>query len=101
MLRLAAVADAFASMGVRDPTGRSGRDAGQQLDLRVRAWLRPGLVRAEFGVTHLVDGRFLRLAPKAADVAAARCTGSNARGYGNRVASAFVPAAKTTPLASE
>jgi hypothetical protein len=36
VLRLASPTDAFASTGVRDATGRSGRDAGQQLDLRAR-----------------------------------------------------------------
>lgn len=66
LLRLAAAADAFASTGIRDSTGRSGRDAGQQFDMRVRAWLLPGVVRAEVGVTHLIAGRFFHLAPNAA-----------------------------------
>lgn len=62
---LAAAADAFASTGVRDPTGRSGRDGGRQLDVRVRAWLVPRVLRLESGATYLIAGRFLREAPNA------------------------------------
>jgi hypothetical protein len=65
VLWLAASADAFASTGVRDAAGRSDRDAGQQSDLRVRAWIVPGLVRLDAGATHLIAGTFLRSAPNA------------------------------------
>jgi hypothetical protein len=65
VLRLASPTDAFASTGVRDATGRSGRDAGQQLDLRARIWLKPGLLRLDVGVTRLGVGTFLRSAPNA------------------------------------
>ena len=65
VVRLAADADAFASTGVRDPSGRSGRDGGQQIDLRFRAWIRPGVLRLDLGVTHLIAGHFLRAAPNA------------------------------------
>ncbi|HEY8518923.1 MAG TPA: alginate export family protein [Gammaproteobacteria bacterium] len=64
-VRLAAAADAFASTGVRDPTGASGRDGGRQLDARFRRWLVPGVLRLDAGVTHLDAGRFLRQAPNA------------------------------------
>ncbi|HEX6996346.1 MAG TPA: alginate export family protein [Gammaproteobacteria bacterium] len=64
-VRLAEAADAFASTGVRDPTGRSGRDAGVQLDVRYRRWLRPGALRVEVGATFLGNGPFLRAAPNA------------------------------------
>ena len=65
VVRLAAAADAFASTGVRDPTGRSGRDGGQQIDLRLRTWIKPGMLRLELGITHLIAGHFLRAAPNA------------------------------------
>jgi hypothetical protein len=65
VVRLAAAADAFASTGVRDPTGRSGTDGGRQIDLRLRAWIIPASVRVEVGATHLIDGHFLRVAPNA------------------------------------
>jgi hypothetical protein len=65
VLRLAAAADAFANTGVRDPSGRSGREGGQQIDLRFRTWIKPGQVRMEFGVTHLIAGHFLKVAPNA------------------------------------
>jgi hypothetical protein len=64
-LRLAASTDAFASTGVRDPTGSVGRDAGQQLDVRFRIWILPGVIRMDGGATRLTAGRFLRLAPNA------------------------------------
>jgi len=62
---LAAAADAFASTGLRDSSGRAGRDGGRQLDVRARVWLVPRLVRVEAGVTHLLAGRFMRDAPNA------------------------------------
>jgi hypothetical protein len=65
VVRLAAPTDAFASTGVRDQTGRSGRDGGRQLDGRVRAWLVPGALRLDVGMTHLRAGEFLQHAPNA------------------------------------
>jgi hypothetical protein len=65
LVRLAAAADAFASTGVRDMTGRSGRDGGQQIDLRLRTWIMPGVVGLDVGVAHLIAGPFLRFAPNA------------------------------------
>ncbi len=64
-LGLAAAADAFASSGVRDPSGRSGRYAGRQLDARFRIWIMPERVRLEVGSTLLWRDRFLREAPNA------------------------------------
>jgi hypothetical protein len=64
-LRLAAAADAFAGTVGRDPTARSGRDAGRQIDLRLRVWIVPGFVRVEAGTPHLIERSFLRLAPNA------------------------------------
>ena len=65
VVRLAAAADGFASTGVRDATGQSGRNGGQQVDLRWRVWVVPNAVRLDIGATHLVRGRFLREAPNA------------------------------------
>ena len=65
VVRLAAAADAFANTGVRDPSGRSGRDGGQQIDVRLRSWIKRGVVRLELGATHLIAGHFLRVAPNA------------------------------------
>lgn len=64
-LWLAAAADAFATTGVRDVAGRSGRHAGQQIDVRVRVRMVPDVMQLEVGVTHLMTGPFLRRAPNA------------------------------------
>lgn len=58
-------ADAFATSGVRDPSGRSGRFAGHQLDGRVRVWLRQDRLRFEADGVLLTKGRFLEQAPNA------------------------------------
>jgi hypothetical protein len=57
--------DSFASTGVRDATGRSGRDAGGQVEARVRFWVVPKAVRLEGGAAILNKGRFLEAAPNA------------------------------------
>ena len=44
----AAGTDSFSTTGVRDPTGAAGRFAGYQLDTRVRYWIIPQSLRAEF-----------------------------------------------------
>lgn len=64
-VRLAEAADAFASTGVRDPAGASGRDAGVQLDVRYGRWLEPRTLRVEVGATYLANGSFLETAPNA------------------------------------
>jgi hypothetical protein len=65
VMRLASTTDAFASTGVRDPSGASGRDGGRQLDARVRAWLVPQLLRLDSGVTWFQMGAFMKTAPNA------------------------------------
>lgn len=57
--------DSFASTGVRDRTGASGRDAGTQIEARVRYWVVPKVIRIDAGVAHLEKGRFLTDAPNA------------------------------------
>jgi len=60
---LAEATDAFATTGVRDPTGRSGRFAGHQIDADLRWWALPKRLRLELCTTFLAKGRFLREAP--------------------------------------
>lgn len=57
--------DTFASTGLRDASGASGRYAGTQFDTRVRYWLNPDRVRIGAGAAALVKGEFLRSAPRA------------------------------------
>lgn len=59
--------DAFATTGVRDVTGRSGRFAGHQVDMRVRHWLIPVHLRGEIDATYLARGMFLHQAPGGSD----------------------------------
>lgn len=61
---LASRFDSFSSTAVRDPTGRSGRFAGHQLDGRVRHRLTRALM-LEADLVLLAKGRFLRDAPNA------------------------------------
>lgn len=64
-LWLAARQDSFATTGVRDASGRSGDFAGHQAEARVRYWLIPARLRAEWNGLLLAKGRFLRDAPNA------------------------------------
>ena len=57
--------DSFASTGVRDPEGRSGRFGGHQVEARARYWIVPKLLRADIGGALLFKGRFLEEAPNA------------------------------------
>lgn len=57
--------DAFSTTGVRDATGNSGSFAGHQFDLRLRYWMVPRYLRAEFDGVYLAKGRFLKTAPNA------------------------------------
>jgi hypothetical protein len=66
-LWLASETDAFSTTGVRDPSGESGRHAGNQLDVRLRRWLAPQRLRAEVNFVYLDKGRFLKTAPNASD----------------------------------
>jgi hypothetical protein len=62
---LAEAHDTFATTGVRDPAGQSGRFAGHQIDADLRWWASPKRLRLELCTTFLVKGRFLRTAPNA------------------------------------
>lgn len=64
-LWLATATDSFASTGVRDRTGASGRHAGVQIEARARRSLIPDRLRIEVGAAYLAKGRFLRDAPNA------------------------------------
>lgn len=67
VLWLAQERDTFASTGVVDATGASGRFAGQLFEVRTRYWLVRERARLELGSAALWRGRFLREAPNAAD----------------------------------
>ncbi len=62
---LASATDSFAATSVRDASGASGRDAGTQVEGRVRNWLVPKMLRVEAGAAFLAKGRFLTDAPNA------------------------------------
>lgn len=59
--------DSFASTGVSDPSGQSGRFGGHQIEARVRYWVIPKAIRVELGGAALLRGTFLRNAPAATD----------------------------------
>ena len=67
---LDSASDSFATTGVRDPNGASGRFAGHELEARVRYWLLPDILRMDVGGAVLINGGFLEDAP-------------NANGYGD------------------
>jgi len=62
-LWLASATDSFGTSGVRDPSGRSGRFVGHQVEARLRYWLVPGRVRLDTGAALLSRGQFLARAP--------------------------------------
>ncbi|MFN5821288.1 MAG: alginate export family protein, partial [Novosphingobium sp.] len=62
---LASATDAFATTGVRDPLGRTGRFAGHQLEGRVRWWAVPKRLQLEIDALTLIKGHFLQGAPNA------------------------------------
>jgi len=64
-LWLAERTDSFSTTGVRDASGRSGAFAGNQLDGRLRWWVRPAKLRFEVDGVILAKGRFLEDAPNA------------------------------------
>lgn len=66
-LFLESATDAFSTTQIVDPTGRSGRYAGQQLDVRLRYSLVPKFVTVDTGVEYLIKGNFLRNAPNVQD----------------------------------
>jgi hypothetical protein len=57
--------DGFATTGVRDASGQSGKFAGHQVEGRIRYWLIPARLRFEYDGLLLAKGRFLRDAPNA------------------------------------
>lgn len=57
--------DSFATTGVRDARGASGRFAGHQGEVRLRHWLVPAVLQAETGGAVLFKQGFLRDAPNA------------------------------------
>ncbi len=65
VLRLDSASDSFALSGVRDPSGRSGHDAGSQLEAQLRYQLVPKIAVLDVGVARLFKGSFLRNAPNA------------------------------------
>ncbi len=67
--------DAFATTGVKDATGASGRFAGHQIETRLRHWLVPDLLQAETGGAVLFKRGVLRNAPNAP------ATGNSVYGY--------------------
>ena len=64
-LFLQSATDSFASTGVQDAKGRSGKFAGNQLEARARYWLIPKVARLDSGVAWLFKGGFLEHAPNA------------------------------------
>jgi len=67
--------DAFATTGVKDGSGASGRFAGHQVEARVRHWLVPDVLQAETGGAVLFKQGVLRNAPNAP------ATGNSVYGY--------------------
>lgn len=62
---LASRSDAFSTTGVVDRSGGSGSFAGHLVDMRLRYWLVPGLLRGEVDYDFIAKGRFLNAAPNA------------------------------------
>lgn len=60
---LADRSDAWTTSRVVDPTGKSGRYLGSQVEMRVRWNILPGNLRFEAGYAHIFDGGFLQDAP--------------------------------------
>ncbi len=67
--------DSFASTGVRDATGASGRLAGHQVEARLRHWIVPGRLQIDTGGALLIKRGLLRDAPNAP------ATGNTRYGY--------------------
>jgi hypothetical protein len=64
-LWLAPRTDSFSTSNIRDVTGRSGRFAGHQVEVRWRHWLVTNALRFEANGIYLFKGRFLRTGPNA------------------------------------
>ena len=65
-LWLAEARDAWTPAGLVDPTGGSGTELGQQLEVRLRWQVLPGNLRLDTGYTHLFAGDFIGEAPGSA-----------------------------------
>lgn len=65
LLWLDSATDSFAATGVRDSSGRSGRNAGQQFEAQLRYQLVPKIATLEMGYARLFKGPFLQNAPNA------------------------------------
>lgn len=57
--------DSFSSTGLRDPSGKSGRFAGFQMEGRLRYWVIPQHLRAELNMAWLKPETLLKHAPNA------------------------------------
>jgi len=75
VLWLESARDAFATTGVRDASGASGRFAGHQAEVRLRHWIVPDLLQAETGGAVLFKRGVLSAAPNAPG------TGNSVYGY--------------------
>lgn len=62
---LVSATDSFASSGVRDISGASGKEAGTQFEFMVRHWLKPQILRLEAGGAFNRNGTFFEQAPNA------------------------------------
>lgn len=60
---LDSAADSFASTGVRDASGTSGKFGGHQIEARARYWIVSKALRLDTGAAALFHGRFLETAP--------------------------------------
>jgi hypothetical protein len=57
--------DSFSTTGIRDASGASGSYAGQQVETRLRYWLKPKALRLDVSGAVLFKGRLLERAPNA------------------------------------
>jgi hypothetical protein len=57
--------DAFGQGNIRDPSGASGKFAGQQIEARLRYWIVPQNVRLDIGGAVFFNGSFIENAPNA------------------------------------
>lgn len=62
---LAESRDRFGNSNVVDPSGASGTDVGQQVEVRYRRWIEKDVLRLSLGGAALFNGGFLENAPNA------------------------------------
>ncbi len=80
-LWLASRSDSFSTTGVVDRTGQSGRDAGWEIDTRVRYWLVPRRFQLEGDFVWIAKGRFLATAPNRSSSGDTRYLSFNATAF--------------------